>query len=112
MSDRTYIANVLGASVDSGTAQLVYVDADGRLGTNPTPAGPERSVPRPTIPKGARPQGMSDDAKQATLNRKVEALEATVAQQQEQIQALTSGLQKVSAQLQARKPAPQVVNNP
>ena len=60
---------------------------------------------------------MSDDAKQATLNRKVEALEATVAQQQEQIQALTSGLQKVSAQLAAASlsrggPAPQVANNP
>jgi hypothetical protein len=82
------------------------------LGTILAAAGPERSVPRPTIPKGARRQGMSDDAKQAMLNRKVEALEAIVAQQQEQIQALTSGLQKVNAQLDARKPAPQVVNNP
>ena len=70
------------------------------------------AVPRPTIPNGARRQGMSKYAKQAMLNRKVEALEATVAQQQEQIQALTSGLQKVSAQLEASKPAPQVVNNP
>jgi hypothetical protein len=32
--------------------------------------------------------------------------------QQEQIDALTAGLQKVSAQLEASKPAPQVVNNP
>ena len=72
---------------------------------------PNHSVPRPTTPKGVRPQGMSDDAKQAMLNRKVEALEANVAQQQEQIEALTSGLQKVSAQLEASKPAPQVVNN-
>jgi trimeric autotransporter adhesin len=32
--------------------------------------------------------------------------------QQKQIEALTAGLQKVSAQLEARKPAPQVVNNP
>jgi hypothetical protein len=32
--------------------------------------------------------------------------------QQKQIDALTAGLQKVSAQLEARKPAPQVVNNP
>jgi hypothetical protein len=32
--------------------------------------------------------------------------------QQKQIEALTSGLQKVSAQLEASKPAPQVVNNP
>jgi hypothetical protein len=38
-------------------------------------------------------------------HRKVEQLE-------KQIQALTAGLQKVSAQLEAGKPAPQVVNNP
>jgi trimeric autotransporter adhesin len=43
---------------------------------------------------------------------KVEKLETTVARQQKQIEALTAGLQKVSAQLEAGKPAPQVVNNP
>jgi DNA mismatch repair ATPase MutS len=36
---------------------------------------------------------------------------ATVAVQQKQIEALTVGLQKVSAELEASKPAPQVVNN-
>ena len=56
-------------------------------------------------------------------HRKVQELEATVIQQQKdfqfklseqekQIEALTAGLQKVSAQLEASKPAPQVVNNP
>ena len=38
--------------------------------------------------------------------------QATAAQQQQQIEALTTGLQKVNAQLEATKPAPQVVNNP
>ena len=38
-------------------------------------------------------------------HRKVEQLE-------KQIEALTAGLQKVSAQLEASKSAPQVVNNP
>ena len=38
--------------------------------------------------------------------------EAAAAQQQKQIEAITTGLQKVSAQLEASKPAPQVVNNP
>ena len=38
--------------------------------------------------------------------------EATIAKQQKQIEALTAGLQKVSAQLEASKPALQVVNNP
>jgi len=45
-------------------------------------------------------------------HRKVEDLEANAARQQKQIEALTAGLQKVSAQLEASKPAPQVVNNP
>ena len=44
-------------------------------------------------------------------HRKVQQLEANAAQQQKQIEALTAGLQKVSAQLEASKPAPQVVNN-
>jgi uncharacterized coiled-coil protein SlyX len=38
--------------------------------------------------------------------------EATIAKQQKQIEALTAGLQKVSAQIEASKPAPQVVSNP
>jgi hypothetical protein len=45
-------------------------------------------------------------------HKKVEELEANAASQQKQIEALTAGLQKVTAQLSASKPAPQVVNNP
>jgi uncharacterized coiled-coil protein SlyX len=59
-------------------------------------------------------------------HRKNEEQEATIAQlkstlakketndahQQEQIEALTAGLQKVRAQLEASKAAPQVVNSP
>ena len=56
-------------------------------------------------------------------HRKVEKLEATVAQQQKdfqsrlaeqerQIQALASGLQKVSARIEMSKPVPQMVVNP
>jgi hypothetical protein len=44
-------------------------------------------------------------------HRKTEKLEATVAAQQKQIKALTAGLQKVSAQLEWNKPAPQVAEN-
>jgi hypothetical protein len=49
---------------------------------------------------------------QANFARQGKNFQATVAQQQKQIDALTAGLQKVSAQLEASKPAPQVVNNP
>jgi hypothetical protein len=37
--------------------------------------------------------------------------EAAAAQQQKQIEALTAGLQNVSAQLEAGRPTPQVVLN-
>jgi uncharacterized coiled-coil protein SlyX len=43
------------------------------------------------------------------LKSMVEKQEAANAQQQKQIEALATGLQKVSAQLEASKPAPQVV---
>ena len=52
--------------------------------------------------EGTIGQLKSTDAKQ----------EATIAKQKKQIEALTAGLQKVSAQLEASKPAPQVVDNP
>ena len=42
---------------------------------------------------------------------KIEQQDAIIAHQQEQIEALTTGLQKVSAQLEASKPAPQTVLN-
>jgi hypothetical protein len=38
--------------------------------------------------------------------------QSKLAEQQKQIEALTAGLQKVSAQLEASEPAPQVVKNP
>jgi hypothetical protein len=44
-------------------------------------------------------------------HHKVEEQGAMLARQQRQIEALTAGLKKVSAQLEASKPAPQVVVN-
>jgi hypothetical protein len=41
----------------------------------------------------------------------VERLQATVAQQQEQIEAVTAVVQKVSAQVELSKRAPQTVSN-
>ena len=42
---------------------------------------------------------------------RIQAQETTIAQQQKQIEALTAGLQKVSAQLELSKPAPQTALN-
>ncbi len=44
-------------------------------------------------------------------HRKVRELEANAARQQEQIEVLTAGLQKVSAQLEVSKPAPKTILN-
>jgi endosialidase-like protein len=44
-------------------------------------------------------------------DRQIQEQRAMIAKQQEQIEGLNTGLQKVSAQLEASKPAPQVVNN-
>jgi hypothetical protein len=79
--------------------------------------------------KGGKPYTVRYDAVNAMLlneflkeHQKVQKLEATVVQQQEnfqtklaeqqkQIDALTAGLQRVSAQLELSKPAPQTVLN-
>jgi hypothetical protein len=45
-------------------------------------------------------------------HRKVEKLETSVARQQKQIETLTASLQKVSAHIEASRPAPNMVNNP
>ena len=44
-------------------------------------------------------------------HRKVEEQGVTIARLEKQIEALTAGLQKVSAQLEMSKPAPQTVKN-
>ena len=104
VDNTTYIANILGASVDSATAKAVFVDADGRLGTVGASAGPEPRLPRPATPKA------NPDA-QAMLNRKVEALEATVAELRGQLKEQAAQIQKVSTQLEMSKPAAKVVVN-
>jgi hypothetical protein len=102
VDDRTYIANILNAAVDAGTAQLVYVDADGRLGTFLATAGPESSISRPSAPKA------NPDA-QAMLNRKVEALETTVAELRAQLKEQAAQIQKVSAQPHLKNSAAKTV---
>jgi len=49
---------------------------------------------------------------ESTVAQQQKDFQATAAHQQKQIEALSAGLQKVSAQIEASKPAPHVVNNP
>jgi len=50
--------------------------------------------------------------REAIIAKQQKGFESKIADQQKQIDALAGGLQKVSAQLEASKPAPQVVGNP
>ena len=106
MDDSCYVDNIFGATIDAGTAIIVGVDADGKLGTTAADAAGNK-VPVASL-LGGRPQAM--------LNRKVETLQATVTQQQQQIEILTTQLkeqaaqiQKVNARLDLQKPALQTV---
>ena len=55
---------------------------------------------------------LKEHRKNEQQGRDIQDQKATITLQQRQIDALTAGLQKVSAQLEASKPAQQVVNNP
>jgi t-SNARE complex subunit (syntaxin) len=86
----------------------VYVDIDGHLGTILVNANGQKV--RLRAPQGAQPQ--------ATLNefqkqqKRIADLEATVARLVATVKDQATQIQKVSAQIEVTKPAPQVVNNP
>ena len=114
VSDRCFIDNIHGAPVSAGTAAMVLVDSDGRLGT----VTMDGADPGGFSPKGARSLTIPGAARQATLNLKVENLQATVSQNQQEIETLIAQvkeqavqIQKVNAQLEMRKPATEVVVN-
>jgi plastocyanin len=96
-SDRCFIDNIFGAPVSAATAAVVMIDSDGRLGT----ATADGHDPGGFSPKGnIRPQANPDAAKQAMLDRTIESLQATIAQQQQQIAALTAQLKDNATQIQ------------
>src|SRR5262249_6582278 len=85
-SNTCYIDSILGSRVSAGTAAIVMVDSDGRLGTV-SMDGPE---PKGLSPKGISPKALPDAANQAMLNLKVQELEATVAQLKAQLKEQAS----------------------
>jgi hypothetical protein len=112
-----FIAGIYNRAVNSALVpKVVIIDSNGKLGTLALPNGFPGNAPAAKDP--APRQDVHESEKQAMLNLKVEKLQATVGQQQKQIETLTTQLreqaaqiQKVSAQLEVNKPAPQVVNN-
>ena len=115
VSDRCTIDNIFGAPVSAATAAVVMVDSDGRLGTA-TSDGPD---PGGFSPRGnIRPQSIPDAIRQAMLDRTIENLQATIAQQQQQLATLTAQLknnaaqiQKAGAALEMNEPTAEVVVN-
>jgi hypothetical protein len=102
----TFIGGVFGASVSVATAVPVFIDDTGKLGTVLVADSPGR--------QGTRHQAMHNQAARSEFKE----LQATVAQQQKEIAMLTAQLreqaaqiQKVSAQIELKKPAPRTVAN-
>ena len=112
-----YIGNIYGANVDNfgSVARIVRVDPDGRLGTVPCPVD---GCLGKSSPKGSQPQAIPDSAKQTMLNLELQNLEATISEQQNQIDMLTAQVKeqieqihKVNARLEMNKPAAQIIVN-
>ena len=109
LDNSCYIANIADQPISAANfVGVVGVDTDGKLGTITMDANGKR------VPISSRLGGQP----QAMLNRKFDALEATIARQQQQIETLTSQLkdqsaliQKVSAQMKLRRPAAQTALN-
>jgi uncharacterized coiled-coil protein SlyX len=103
-----FIVGIKGRDVDAGTAQLVYVDANQKVGTQLVNADGK------TAP--FKPQAMLDES--IKQQKRIAELEAIVERQQKGMEILTTQLkeqavqiQKVSAQLQVSTSAPQTVLN-
>jgi hypothetical protein len=108
VSDRCFVDNIFGSPVSAATFAFVLIDSDGRLGTFTVSDGID---PGGFSPQRVQPQAIPDAAKQAMLNRKVEALEATVAELRGQLKEQAAQIQKVSAHLEMGQPATKVVSN-
>jgi hypothetical protein len=101
VDDSCYIDNIFGAGVDAGTAVLVFVDQDGKLGTT--------ALPNTGALSGAQSQAMLNEL--GKEQKRVAGLEGTVARLAAAVKEQAAQIQKVSAQLDVNKPAAQVASN-
>ena len=96
----TYIAGIKDRAVDGATADFVFVDGTGKLGTILVDAGGN---------KMATPQAMLNGSR--NQQKRIAELEGTVSRLAAMVKEQAAQIQKVSAQLEVNKPAPQVVAN-
>ena len=96
-----FIAGIFGRGIDAGTAVIVGIDANQKLGTVPINANGK------TVP--FKPQAMVDES--LKQQKRIAELEGTVDRLAAMVKEQAAQIQKVSAQLEVNKPAPQVVAN-
>src|SRR5262249_42094940 len=96
-----FIAGIKDREVDAATASIVYVDANQKLGTILVNAN-GNSAP-------FKPQAMLDES--LKQQQRIAELEGTVARLAAMVKEQATQLQKVSAQLELSKTAPQTVLN-
>jgi hypothetical protein len=96
----TYIAGIFNRDVDSATALFVFVDDQGKLGTNLVNASGN---------KVATPQAMLNEF--GNQQKRIAELEGTVDRLAAMVKDQAAQIQKVSAQLELNKPAPRTVAN-
>ena len=94
----TFIAGIFDRDVDAGTAVPVFVDGTGKLGTNLVDAAGN---------KVATPQAMLNESR--NQQKRIAELEGTVERLAAMVKEQAAQIQRVSAQLEVSKPAPQVV---
>ena len=95
----TFIAGIFNRAVSAGTAVLVFVDNTGKVGTVLVDANGK------TVP--FKPQAMLDES--LKQQKRIAELEGTVVRLAATVKEQSAQIQKVSAQLEVSKPAPQVV---
>jgi hypothetical protein len=113
VDDSCYIGNIYNAPVDLITAVPVFVDQDGKLGTQGFD-GTKIVLPGP---HGVHPQAMLNEFLKE--HRKVQELQATPEEQQKEMQMVIAWLeqqeaqiQKVTTQIEMSRPAAEMVGLP
>ena len=105
----TFIAGIFDRPVDMDTAVAVFVDGTGKLGTTPVDAnGNKVAVPTPqAMLNELLKEHKTVEEQQASISQLKSEMQTMVAQLKEQ----AAQIQKVSAQLEVNKTAPQTVAN-
>jgi hypothetical protein len=96
-----FIAGIFGRGIDAGTAVVVGIDANQKLGTVAVNANGQ------TMP--FKPQAMLDES--LKQQQRIAELEGTVTRLAAMVKEQAAQIQKVSAQLEVNKPTAKVVTN-